>query len=98
MHPSLRNNGSSDLKFLHSLSLCAVMEDLQIHHVLCSKSELSTLKGAGVIPPAEDESALITKTDAERLVSYFKTLDNNVVTSQESSKEKLQGIPAIGVK
>ena len=95
MHPSFRNNVSSDLKFLHSLSLCAVMEDLQIHHVLCSKAELSTLKGAGVIPPAEDESALITKTDAERLVSYFKTLDNN---SQESSKEKLQGTPAIGVK
>ena len=80
------------------------MEDLQIHHVLCSKAELATLKAARVVSQTEDESALITKTDAgntdllylqhflynhvlsftERLVSYFKTLEDPPITNGQN--------------
>ena len=61
-------------KHFFDAQINAAMEELQIHYVLCSKEELTSLKTAGVVPMAEDESALITKTDAERLVSYFKSI------------------------
>ena len=46
---------------------------MQIHCAPCTSSQIDTLKAAAVVPAFADQCGLITKSDAERLISYLNT-------------------------
>ena len=64
-----RSCGKSWLFF--RLQICLACEELQIHIAPASNNQLIALKSRDALPLAAHQCGLITKSDAERLISFL---------------------------